>query len=33
MFVGSYASKSDAEDALDGIKSDFPDAYVRQIKT
>lgn len=33
VFVGSYASKSDAENALDGIKSDFPDAYVRQIKS
>ena len=33
MFSGSYTSKSDAEAALDGIKSDYPDAYVRQIKT
>jgi septal ring-binding cell division protein DamX len=33
VFVCSYASKSDAEDALDGIKSDYPDAYVRQIKS
>ena len=32
VYVGSYSSKSDAEDALDGIRSDFPDAYVRQIK-
>jgi septal ring-binding cell division protein DamX len=33
VYVGSYSSKSDAEDALDGIRSDFPDAYVRQIET
>jgi septal ring-binding cell division protein DamX len=33
VFVGSYASKSDATDALDGIKSDYPDAYVRQIES
>jgi septal ring-binding cell division protein DamX len=31
VYVGSYASKSDAEDALDGIKSDYPDAYVRKV--
>ena len=31
VFVGAYTSKSDAEDALDGIKSDYPDAYVRKI--
>ena len=33
VFLGSYTSKSDAEDALDGVRSDYPDAYVRQIKT
>ena len=33
VFVGSYTSKSDAQSALDDIKSDYPDAYVRQIKS
>ena len=33
VFVGSYTSESEAEAALDGIKSDFSDAYVRQIKS
>lgn len=32
VFSGAYASKSEAEDALDGIRADYPDAYVRQIK-
>lgn len=33
VFIGTYTNKSDAESALDGIKSEFPDAYVRQIKS
>ena len=33
VFTGDYTSKSDAEAALDGVRSDFKDAYVRQIKT
>jgi septal ring-binding cell division protein DamX len=33
VFTGTYSSKSDAEDALDGVRSNFHDAYVRQIKT
>ncbi len=31
MFSGTYASKSEAEDNLDSVKSDYSDAYVRQI--
>lgn len=31
VFVGEYTSKSQAEDALGGIKSDYPDAYVRKV--
>jgi septal ring-binding cell division protein DamX len=33
VFSGVYASKSDAEDALSSARSEFKDAYVRQIKT
>jgi septal ring-binding cell division protein DamX len=33
VFTGTYSSKSDAEAALDGVRSNFHDAYVRQIKT
>ena len=33
VFTGVYTSKSDAQDALDGVRSDFSDAYVRQITT
>jgi hypothetical protein len=33
VFTGTYTSKSDADDALDGVRSSFKDAYVRQIKT
>jgi septal ring-binding cell division protein DamX len=32
VFSGEYTSKSEAEDALDGLKSSYSDAYVRQIK-
>jgi hypothetical protein len=32
VFTGVYTSKSDAQDALSGVRSDFHDAYVRQIK-
>jgi len=32
VFTGVYTSKSDAESALSGVRSDFKDAYVRQIK-
>jgi hypothetical protein len=32
VFTGTYTSKSDAEAALDGVRSSFKDAYVRQIK-
>ena len=31
VFSGTYSTKSDAEDALSDVKSDYPDAYVRQI--
>lgn len=31
VFSGTYTSKSDAEDALPDIKSDYPTAYVRMI--
>jgi hypothetical protein len=31
VFSGEYSSMSDAEDALDGIRSEYKDAYVRQI--
>jgi septal ring-binding cell division protein DamX len=33
VFVGAYSSKSDANDALDGVRSSFSDAYVKQIKS
>jgi len=33
VFTGVYTSKSDAQDALDSVRSEFNDAYVRQIKT
>ena len=33
VFSGVYTSKSDAEDALSSARSEFKDAYVRQIKT
>jgi septal ring-binding cell division protein DamX len=33
VFTGTYSSKSDANGALDGVRSNFKDAYVRQIKT
>jgi septal ring-binding cell division protein DamX len=33
VFTGTYSSKSDAEDALDGVQANFHDAYVRQIKS
>ncbi|MDA0165464.1 SPOR domain-containing protein [Solirubrobacter ginsenosidimutans] len=33
VFTGTYSTKSDAEAALDGVRSNFHDAYVRQIKT
>jgi septal ring-binding cell division protein DamX len=32
VFVGTYSSKSDAVDALDGVRSSFKDAYVSRIK-
>jgi septal ring-binding cell division protein DamX len=32
VFTGVYTSKSDAQSALSGVRSDFKDAYVRQIK-
>ena len=32
VFVGTYTSKSEAESALDGVRADFSDAYVRRIK-
>ena len=31
VFSGEYSSKSEAEDALDSIKSSYSDAYVRKI--
>lgn len=33
VFTGVYTSKSDAEDALSSARSEFSDAYVKQIKT
>jgi septal ring-binding cell division protein DamX len=33
VFVGTYSSKSEAQDALSDVRSDFKDAYVRQIKS
>jgi septal ring-binding cell division protein DamX len=33
VFTGVYTSKKDAQDALSGARSDFKDAYVRQIRT
>ena len=32
VFSGDYSSKRDAEADLDGIRADYPDAYVRRIK-
>ncbi len=32
VFSGEYTSKSDAEDALDGVRANHSDAYVRQVK-
>jgi septal ring-binding cell division protein DamX len=32
VFTGTYTSKSDAQAALAGVRSNFKDAYVRQIK-
>jgi septal ring-binding cell division protein DamX len=32
VFTGTYATKSQAEDALDSVRDDHGDAYVRQIK-
>ncbi len=32
VFSGEYTSESEAEDALEALKSDYPDAYVRSIK-
>ena len=31
VFVGTYSSESEAEDALGDIKSDYRDAYIKQI--
>ena len=33
VFSGKYATEDEAEAALDGLKSDYSDAYVRQIST
>jgi hypothetical protein len=33
VFTGVYTSKSDAQDNLSSVRSEFKDAYVRQIKT
>ncbi|HET6548816.1 MAG TPA: SPOR domain-containing protein [Solirubrobacter sp.] len=33
VFSGTYATKSQAEDALDSVRDDHGDAYVRQIKS
>jgi septal ring-binding cell division protein DamX len=33
VFTGTYSSKSQAEDALDGVRAKHKDAYVRQIKS
>jgi septal ring-binding cell division protein DamX len=33
VFSGDYSSKSDAQADLDGVRADFKDAYVRQIKS
>jgi SPOR domain len=32
VFTGHYASKSEAQGALDGVRAKFADAYVRQIR-
>jgi septal ring-binding cell division protein DamX len=32
-FSGNYATEDEAESALDGLKSDYSDAYIRQIST
>jgi len=32
VFIGQYAKKSEAEDALGGLQSTFSDAYVKSIK-
>ena len=31
VFSGEYATKSEAEDALDSLKSSYSDAYVRKV--
>jgi septal ring-binding cell division protein DamX len=33
VFTGTYSSKSAAQDALEGVKAQHSDAYVRQIKS
>ena len=33
VFSGTYATEDEAESALDGLKSDYSDAYIRQIST
>ncbi len=33
VFSGNYATEDEAESALDGLKSDYSDAYIRQIST
>lgn len=32
VFSGAYATKSEAEDALGGIKADYSDAYIKRIQ-
>jgi hypothetical protein len=31
VFSGEYSTKSEAQDALDSLKSSYSDAYVRKI--
>ena len=33
VFSGTYATEDEAETALDDLKSDYSDAYIRQIST
>ena len=33
VFTEKFDSKSAAQDSLDSVQSDFPDAYVREVKT
>jgi sporulation related protein len=33
VFTGTYSRQSEAENALDGVRANFKDAYVRQIKS